>query len=85
MLLKLCKVTMLNQPKAMKPYKVSLDTPLSCESPQTPLSSPVILPSDPATVLYLAELLKDIFKAAKATPSAIDTPKATKPQAIDSS
>lgn len=61
----------------MKLYKVSPDTPPSCRSSQTPLSSPVIPPSDPITVLYLAELLKDILKAAKTTSGAIDTPKAT--------
>lgn len=82
---KLRKATMSNQPKTMKPYKVSPDTPPSCGSPQTPLSSPVIPPSDPVTVLHLAELLKDVLKAAKATPSATDTPKATEPQAADSS
>lgn len=43
-----------------------------------PLFSLVIPPSDLATVLYFAELLKDIFKAVKAIPSAIDTLKATK-------
>ena len=82
---KLYKATMSNQPKTIKPYKVSPDTPPSCGSPQTPLSSPVILPSDPVTILYLMELLKDVLKAVKATPSATDSPKATEPQAVDSS
>ena len=34
-------------------------------------------PLDPVTILYLAELLKDILKVVKATSGAIDTPKAT--------
>jgi hypothetical protein len=50
-----------------------------------PLSSPIIPPLDLVTVLYLVELLKDILKAVKAIPSTIDTLKATKPQATDSS
>jgi len=58
---------------------MSLDTPLSYKNLQTPLFSLVIPPLDLATVLYLIELLKDVFKATKATPSAIDTSKATKP------
>ena len=62
-----------------------LDISPSCRSPQTPLSSLVIPPLDLVTVLHLAELLKDVLKAVKATPSAIDTFKATKPQATDSS
>ena len=70
---------MLSQSKVMKPYKVSPDTPLSCGSLQTPLSSLVILPSDPAIVLYLVELLKDVLKAMKAISGATDTPKATEP------
>ena len=61
----------------MKPYKVSLDTPPSYGSSQTPLSSLVIPPSDLVTTLYLAELLKDVLKAIKATSGAIDTPKAS--------
>jgi hypothetical protein len=69
----------LNQPKTIKPYKVSLDTPFSYRSPQTPLFSLVIPPLDLVTVFHLTELLKDILKAVKATPSTIDFPKATKP------
>ena len=57
---------------------MSLDTTLSYISPQPPLPSPVIPPLDLVTIIYLAELLKDVLKAVKATPSAIDTPKATK-------
>jgi len=64
---------------------VSLDISPSRESPQTPLSSLVIPPLDPVTVFYLVELLKDILKVVKVIPSAIDSFKATKPQAIDSS
>ena len=64
---------------------MSLDTPLSCGNPQTPLSNPIIPPLDLVTVLYFAELLKDVLKVVKATPSAIDTFKATEPQAVDSS
>jgi len=64
---------------------VSLNIPPSCGSLQTPLSSPVIPPLDLATALYLIELLKDILKAMKATSGAIDTPKATKLQAVNSS
>jgi len=64
---------------------VSLDTPLSYRSPQTPLSSLVIPPLDLVTILYLAELLKDILKVVKVIPGAIDTPKATEPQAANSS
>ena len=54
---------------------MSLDTPLSYKSLQTPLSSLVILPLDPVTILYLIELLKDVLKVVKATPNATDTPK----------
>jgi hypothetical protein len=68
---------MLNQPKVIKQPKVSLDTPPSYGSPQTPLSSPVIPPLDPVTVLHLAELLKDVLKVVKEVSSATDTPKAT--------
>jgi hypothetical protein len=64
---------------------MSLDTTLSRRIPQTPLSSLVIPPLDLVTAIYLAELLKDVLKVVKAIPSAIDTPKATKPQAVDSS
>ena len=63
----------------MKQPKISPDTTPSCGSPQTPLFSLVIPPSDPVTVIYLAELLKDILKAVKATSGATDTPKATEP------
>jgi len=70
---------MLNQSKVIKLYKVSLGTPPSRKSPQTPLSSLVILPSDLVTVLYLIKLLKDVLNAAKEVLSAIDTSKATKP------
>ena len=58
---------------------MSPDTTLSHRNPQTPLSSLVIPPLEPVTAIYLAELLKDVLKAVKAIPSAIDTPKATKP------
>jgi len=58
---------------------VSLDIPPSYGSPQTPLSSPVIPPLDLVTILYLTELLKDVLKVVKVTPSAIDSPKATEP------
>ena len=58
---------------------MSLDTTLSYRSLQTPLSSLVIPPLDLVTVIYLAELLKNILKAVKATPGAIDTSKVTKP------
>ena len=51
---------------------MSLDTTLSRGSPQTPLPNLV-------TIIYLAELLKDVLKVVKVTPSAIDTFKATKP------
>ena len=70
---------MSSQSKIIKPYKMSPDTPLSCKSLQTSLSSPVILPLDPAIALYFVELLKDILKTIKVTSSAIDTFKATKP------
>jgi len=70
---------MLNHPKVIKQPKTSLDTTLSCGSPQTPLPSPVIPPLDPVTVIYLAELLKDVLKAVKAILGAIDTSKATEP------
>jgi len=56
---------------------VSPDTPPSCGSSQTPLSSPVIPPLDLVTALYLTELLKDVLGAIKVTSGAIDTPKAT--------
>ena len=42
-----------------------------------PLSSPVILPLDLVTVIYFAELLKDVLKAVKVILSTIDTSKAT--------
>ena len=58
---------------------MSLDTPLSYKSLQTPLSSLVIPPLDLVTAIYLIELLKDILKVVKVMPSAMDTPKATKP------
>ena len=58
---------------------MSLDTTLSYRNPQTPLPSPVIPPLDLVTIIYLAELLKDILKVVKAISSAIDTPKATEP------
>jgi len=58
---------------------VFLNTSLSCGSPQTPLSSPIIPPLDLVTVFYLIKLLKDILKVVK------DTFKATEPQAINSS
>jgi hypothetical protein len=82
---KLRKATMSNQFKEIKPYKVSLDTLFSYRSPQTPLFSLVIPPSDLITVHYLIELLKDILKTVIAISGAIDTPKVTKPQAADSS
>ena len=44
----------------------------------------VILPLNPVTIIYLAELLKDILKAVKIILSTIDTLKATKPQIINS-
>jgi len=56
---------------------MSLDTPLSYKSPQTPFSSLVIPPLDLVTILYLAELLKDVLKVIKITSGTIDTPKAT--------
>jgi len=58
---------------------MSLDTTLSYRNPQTPFPSLVIPPLDLVTVIYLAEMLKDVLKAVKVIPSAIDTPKATKP------
>jgi len=58
---------------------VFLDILFSYRSPQTPLSSPVISPLDLVTVIYLMELLKDVFKVVKVILGAIDTPKATKP------
>ena len=58
---------------------MSLDTPLSYKSLQTPLSSLVIPPLDLVTAIYLIELLKDVLKAVKVIPGAIDTPKAIKP------
>jgi len=70
---------MSSQSKIIKPYKMSPDTPPSCRSLQTPLSSPIILPLDPATALYLTELLKDVLKTIKVTSGTIDTPKATEP------
>jgi len=70
---------MLNQSKVIKLYKVSLGTPPSYKSPQTPLFSLVIPPLDLVTVLYLAKLLKDVLNIVKEVPSAIDTSKATKP------
>ena len=44
-----------------------------------PLFSLVIPPLDLVTVIYLAELLKDILKTVKATLGTIDTSKTTKP------
>ena len=79
MLLKLCKVIMLNQPKVIKLYKVSLDTPFSCRSPQMPFFSLVIPPLDLVTVFYLMELLNDVLKVVKVILGAIDTFKATEP------
>ena len=76
---------MSNQSKVMKPYKVSLDTPPSRGSPQTPPSSSVVPHSDPVTALHLAELLKDVLKAVKATSGGTNTPKATEPQVADNS
>ena len=70
---------MLNQFKVIKPYKVFLNIFLSCGNPQSSFSSPAIPPLNLITTLYLAELLKDVLKVIKATFSAIDTPKATKP------
>ena len=70
---------MLNYPKVIKQPKTSPDTTLSYKSPQTPLPSLVIPPLDLVTVIYLAELFKDVLKAVKVIPGAIDTPKATKP------
>jgi len=58
---------------------MSLDTTLSYRNPQTPLLNLIILPLNLITVIYLAELFKDVLKVVKATPSATDTPKATKP------
>jgi len=70
---------MLNQPKVIKQLKISPNTTLSRRILQTPLSSLVIPPLDLVTAIYLIELLKDVLKAVKAIPSAIDTPKTTKP------
>jgi len=58
---------------------------MSTSTSTSTLEGPVIPPLEPVTVIYLVELLKDILNVIKATSSAIDTPKATKPQAIDSS
>ena len=75
--------TILNLLKVIKQFKISLNTTLSYKSLQIPLSNLVIPLSDPVTIFYLAELLRDVLKVVKAIPSAIDTPKATKPQAIN--
>ena len=44
-----------------------------------PFPSPIILPLDLIIIIYLAELLKNVLKVVKVTPSAIDTSKTTKP------
>jgi len=52
-------------------------------STSTP-GGPVIPPLELVTIIYLAELLKDILNVVKATSSTTDTLKAIKPQAADS-
>ena len=59
--------------------KVAAATNMSTSTSTSTLGGPVIPPSEPVTVIYLVELLKDILNVVKAISSAIDTSKATKP------
>ena len=65
--------------------KVAIVINTSTSTSTSTLGGPVIPPLEPVTVIYLAELLKDVLNTVKAISGAIDTFKATKPQATDSS
>jgi len=52
---------------------------MSTSTSTSTLKGLVILPLELVTVIYLAELLKDVLNVVKATSSAIDISKATKP------
>ena len=57
---------------------------MSTSTSTSTLKGLVILPLELVTVIYLAELLKDVLNVVKATSSTTDTLKAIKPQAADS-